>query len=133
MSLPQLSKLPSAVRLGVYCSLNPMRIELMKGDQMKGELMKGQHMKASLVLTAAFLLAGCSTAPAPAPAPETKGVGTIVRLDSAFDALVPKDAIIERVAGGFQFTEGPLWRPDGHLWFSDVTGNVVRSITTDGK
>lgn len=48
------------------------------------------------------------------------------------DALVPADAVIEKVAGGFQFTEGPLWRPDGTLWFSDVVGNVVRSVTPDG-
>ena len=91
------------------------------------------NMKVLLALSAAVLLAGCSSAPPPAPAPALKGVGGIVRLDPAFDALVPKDAIIEKVGGGFQFTEGPLWRPDGHLWFSDVTGNVVRSITPDGK
>jgi len=92
-------------------------------------------MKASITLAAAALLAGCSTAPAPAPAPVSapKGVGSIVRLDPAMDALMAKDAIIEKIGGGFQFTEGPLWRPDGHLWFSDVTGNVVRSITPDGK
>lgn len=87
--------------------------------------------------TFALLLAGCSTAPAPpsttAVQPEKKGSGRIARLDPAFDALVAKDAVIEKVGGGFGFTEGPLWRPDGTLWFSDVTGNVVRSITPDGK
>ncbi len=60
-------------------------------------------------------------------------VGRIVRLDPAFDRLVPKDARIEKVAGGFQFTEGPLWRSDGHLWFSDVVGNLVRSLTPEGQ
>lgn len=63
----------------------------------------------------------------------TRGVGTIVRLDPAFDSLVPKDAVIEKVAGGFQFTEGPVWRPEGVLWFSDVTGNVVRSVAPAGR
>ena len=92
-------------------------------------------MKALLALSAAVLLAGCNSAPKPeaVAAPAPKGVGSIVRLDPALDALIPKDAIIEKVGGGFQFTEGPLWRPDGHLWFSDVTGNVVRSITPDGQ
>ena len=90
-------------------------------------------MKSLYVLSLCVLLAGCSTAPAPAPVAESHGVGSIVRLDPAFDALVPKDAQIEKVAGGFQFTEGPLWRPDGHLWFSDVTGNVVRSVTPAGQ
>jgi gluconolactonase len=56
-----------------------------------------------------------------------------VRLDPAFDALVPKDAQIEKLAGGFTFIEGPLWRPSNALWFSDVVGNVVRQWTPDGK
>ena len=61
------------------------------------------------------------------------GVGKIERIDPALDALVAPSAVIEKVAGGFKFTEGPLWRPDGTLWFSDVQGNVVRSLTPDGK
>ena len=60
-------------------------------------------------------------------------IGSIVRLDPALDALVPRDARIEKLAGEFQFTEGPLWRPEGALWFSDVVGNVVRQWTPDGK
>ena len=57
---------------------------------------------------------------------------SIIRIDPAFDALVPRDAHIEKVAGGFTFTEGPLWRPSGALWFSDVVGNVVRQWSPDG-
>ena len=91
------------------------------------------NMKSLLVLPVTVLLVGCSQAPAPAPVAETHGVGSIVRLDPAFDSLVPKDAQIEKVGGGFQFTEGPVWRPDGTLWFSDVVGNVVRSITPSGQ
>jgi gluconolactonase len=70
-----------------------------------------------------------ATAAGPSPA---NVVGTIERLDPALDALVAPGAVIERVAGGFQFTEGPLWRPDHTLWFSDVPGNVVRSLTSEG-
>jgi gluconolactonase len=57
---------------------------------------------------------------------------TIIRIDPAFDALVPRDAQIEKVAGGFIFIEGPIWRPSGALWFSDVVGNVVRQWSPDG-
>lgn len=88
-------------------------------------------MKVWLILSLAVLLAGCSKVPAPVA--EVHGVGSIVRLDPAFDSLAPQDAQIEKVAGGFQFTEGPLWRPDGRLWFSDVVGNVVRSVTPAGQ
>ena len=91
---------------------------------------------------AALMTAECGgassdTTAAPARAATTSAapgnVGKIERIDPAFDALVAPAAAIERVAGGFKFTEGPLWRPDGTLWFSDVPGNVVRSLTRDGK
>ena len=89
-------------------------------------------MKTMLLFAAAILTAGCSTAPAPATE-KPAAVGSIVRLDPSFDALVPKDAQIEKLAGGFAFTEGPVWRPSGVLWFSDVVGNVVRQWSPDGK
>jgi gluconolactonase len=82
-------------------------------------------------------MSGCTrnevpdSAPAPAAAAAT---GTIVRLDPALDAIVPANAAVEKVAGGFQFTEGPLWRPsEGRLWFSDVVGNVLRAVTRAGQ
>ena len=89
-------------------------------------------MKSLFAIALTTLLSSCSSTPPP-PAAEPKELGSIVRLDPAFDSLVPRDAQIEKVAGGFQFTEGPLWRPDGKLWFSDVTGNVVRSVTPSGQ
>ena len=100
--------------------------------------------RSGFVLALAGLIAsGCgghgpatSSAPPPATAADpspTNAVGTIERLDPALDALVAPGAVIEKVAGGFQFTEGPLWRPDHTLWFSDVPGNVVRSVTPEGK
>ena len=79
-----------------------------------------------------LFLAACSRAPASASVPEKTSIGNIVRLDPAFDALVSADAKIERVATGFTFTEGPLWRPEGVLWFSDVPGNLVRSVSPAG-
>jgi gluconolactonase len=90
---------------------------------------------------AALMAAGCGgespgttpAAPVVAAANAPSGIGKIERIDPAFDALVAPSAAIEKVAGGFKFTEGPLWRPDGTLWFSDVPGNVVRSLTPDGK
>lgn len=92
-------------------------------------------MKKSLLLSAALLSVSCSTAPMPeaAPAARPTPIGSIERLDPAFDALVPKDAQIEKLAGGFKFIEGPLWRPTNALWFSDVVGNVVYQWTPDGK
>lgn len=46
--------------------------------------------------------------------------------------VLDPDAKLERVATGFQFTEGPVWRRDGYLLFSDIpAGAIVR--LKDGK
>jgi gluconolactonase len=87
------------------------------------------------VLSLASLI-GCGTgsnSPKIDKTEEIANVGNIARLDSRFDSLVPASARIEKLAGGFQFIEGPLWFPAGYLWFSDVVGNVVRQWSPDGK
>ncbi|MFL6550006.1 MAG: SMP-30/gluconolactonase/LRE family protein [Povalibacter sp.] len=56
----------------------------------------------------------------------------IKRLDPALDALIAPDAQIERVATGFKFTEGPMWR-QGRLWFSDLQNDKVLAVTPEGK
>lgn len=40
-------------------------------------------------------------------------------LDETFHYMVPVEARIQRIATGFGFTEGPVWRGD-HLIFSDI-------------
>lgn len=50
---------------------------------------------------------------------------TVTRLDAAIDGIVPKDAVLERVAEGFSFTEGPVWSKDGSLLFSDPNENRI--------
>ena len=92
----------------------------------------------AVVVTLAVAAAG-ATSPAveetAAPMqPVDAGAGTILRLDPAFDALVPPDARIEKLADGFVFTEGPVWLSDeSRLLFSDIRGNAIRSWSaTDG-
>jgi gluconolactonase len=79
-------------------------------------------------------LNGCSKPPQQeAAAPPPPPPSDVVRLDPALDALVPATAKLEKLATGFQFVEGPLWFSSGHLWFSDVMGNVVRQWSPDGN
>ena len=59
--------------------------------------------------------------------------GEIVRLDSTVNRIVPLDAKVEKIAGGFQFTEGPVWHPEGYLVFSDPNANTIYRWTTDGQ
>lgn len=58
--------------------------------------------------------------------------GSVARLDPALDHIVPRDARVEKIAGGFQFTEGPIWHPDGYLLFSDPNANTIYRWTRDG-
>jgi gluconolactonase len=79
-----------------------------------------------LRLTAAALLAGAFVPAArlSSQAPPTRG--TIVRSDARMDALIPKDAALEKLADGFAWSEGPVWeRKAGQLLFSDVPNNVI--------
>jgi gluconolactonase len=53
-------------------------------------------------------------------------LGSIERLDPALDALLPKDAKVEVLAKGLDWSEGPVWsKRDGCLYFSDVPQNVI--------
>jgi gluconolactonase len=38
----------------------------------------------------------------------------------------------EQIATGFQFTEGPVWHPDGYLIFSDIPANRMYTWAPDG-
>lgn len=88
-----------------------------------------------LATSSILLILVCSKnlVPVPIQAQEPDSIGSIERLDPALDALIPQNAKVEKVAGGFIFTEGPLWRPSMGLWFSDVIGDVVRQWSPDGK
>ena len=59
---------------------------------------------------------------------EIENGGSIERVDPAFDALVPQGAKIEKLAGGFVFTEGPVWdRRGNRLYFSDLRSNAIHT------
>jgi len=70
--------------------------------------------------------------------PITETPAQITRADPALDDIVPADAKIEKLAGGFLFTEGPIWVPrsedaDGYLLFSDPNNNLIYRWTQDGQ
>jgi len=54
------------------------------------------------------------------------------RLDSRLDAVLPPGTELERVAGGFEFTEGPVWAADGALLFSSPNTNQIYRWTPAG-
>jgi gluconolactonase len=63
-------------------------------------------------------------APERASAAERVAV-SVERSDPRLDEIVPPSVRLERVAGGFDFTEGPVWAPDGALLFSSPNTNAI--------
>jgi gluconolactonase len=50
----------------------------------------------------------------------------IERLDAALDRLIGTDATIEVLAGGYTWSEGPVWvKEGGYLLFSDIPPNEI--------
>src|SRR5215469_2400551 len=54
-------------------------------------------------------------------------------LSPRFWDLIDRDAKLQTVAGGFGFTEGPMWDPAGYLYVSDETLNKIFRVYPDGK
>jgi len=72
---------------------------------------------------ACVVLFGCSST---SSGGGTKTLGTILRKDPRFDKLIPPGAQMEVLAGGYDWTEGPVWVKDGgYLLFSVIPPNKV--------
>lgn len=83
-------------------------------------------------LAATLLAAAILQATHGAFAQSLPALGTIERKDPAFDRLVPPTARLEKVAEGFDWSEGTVWDYAGRrLLFSDVPMNVVHQWTKD--
>lgn len=53
-------------------------------------------------------------------------VGSVERIDPAIDALIDRNAFIEVLAEGYQWTEGPVWIANGnYLLYSEIPSNSI--------
>ena len=58
-------------------------------------------------------------------------IGRIDRFEPQVNQLIPEEAKIEVLCGGFEWSEGPVWIPQndnkygGFILFSDIPNNVV--------
>lgn len=66
-----------------------------------------------------LLLMGCTTK-------KYKETGSIERISPQIDAIITPGAVVEVIAEGFEWSEGPLWlEKDRKLIFSDVAENKI--------
>ena len=85
-----------------------------------------QERKAGRVLCAMAFLLG-------APRPQAPARAFSLQADSPkFWELLDRDASLIRVAGGFGFTEGPVWDERGFLYVSDEEQNKIFRVYGDG-
>ncbi|HEX9107319.1 MAG TPA: SMP-30/gluconolactonase/LRE family protein [Longimicrobiales bacterium] len=78
------------------------------------------NLRTSLLLLTALALSACRSGQS------YPSVGVVPTGAAAFHALVPAGARLERLAGGFAWAEGPIWRKSGgYLLFSDIPKNTV--------
>jgi gluconolactonase len=81
-------------------------------------------MKSTAFLFAAILFAAC--------AQKTNNPGSIEFIDPELNALIKKDAVVEVIAEGFDWSEGPLWfEKQQMLIFSDVPTNTIYKWSAD--
>ena len=58
--------------------------------------------------------------------PAKKTIGTIHRDTPEINNLIPKDAVIEVLAEGFNWSEGPVWiKDEGYILFNDIPQNTT--------
>ena len=85
--------------------------------------MKYGNVMLAIVFLSAALFVGLEV---PAQGQDAEPKVSIVRLDPAFDKLVPKDAVLEKLAGGYAWSEGPVWdKKHGYVLFSDIPNNSI--------
>ena len=56
----------------------------------------------------------------------------VIRHDDAINKIVGPNPKVFKLAEGFKFTEGPIWKNDG-LLFSDPNANTIYKYSRDGK
>lgn len=111
--------------------------ECLRGDSggRLRELGKTPSSRRSRILSLALLGglgilgADCQPAAPPEPAAEPTlypSMGSIDRKHPRLGELVPEDARLERLASGFEWSEGPVWVwQEGYLLFSDIPRNTI--------
>jgi gluconolactonase len=85
-------------------------------------------MKCHSIFLLIFIMLSCTSPKEKITeaSPIFQTIGSVERLDSAFNFVIPADTKIEVLASGFEWAEGPLWLEEHQaLIFTDVPTNKV--------
>ncbi len=86
---------------------------------------------SALLFACVFMAAG--KAPGPTSDSTAEGVLSsmplkVDRLDASINSIIPAGAMLERIATGFTWVEGPVW-DRGSLFFAEIPSNSIRRWT----
>jgi gluconolactonase len=88
-------------------------------------------VRLSIIFNLAVLLGLCSLLPVRGQTPARQFE---LRAESnQFWKLLDRKVQLTRIAGGFGFTEGPVWDPAGFLYVSDEEQNKIFRVHLDGR
>lgn len=88
---------------------------VLQGDRMRA-VTRPAKRRMLLAWAVLCLTAGCVR--------RGQRMGASGAFDGTFASIVG-DAQVDKVADGFQFTEGPVWMPEGYLLFSDIPADTI--------
>ena len=73
-----------------------------------------------------LITCGCETENQQAEAPSSTDASYQTKeQQNNLGQILSPNTQVEKIAGGFKFTEGPVWHPDGFLLFSDIPANTI--------
>jgi len=96
-----------------------------------GSSIPGSALGTVLPVLVAVLLGGAMVVAAAADKPER--TFKLTAESAKFWKLFDRKAELTRVAGGFGFTEGPVWDESGFLYVSDEGQNKIYRVFLDGR
>ena len=104
------------------------------GNWAQAQKLYGRGYGLRLVLADGTALAGLAAAPSPSSATNTRKAEVVMPVqtvdldvrDARLMGIVAPDALLEPLATGFEFLEGPVWLPaERALIFSDIPGDAM--------
>ena len=76
--------------------------------------------KSDLAIVALLIFAaGCTSTQ------ETHQIGSFHPQSDRFWEVISRESVVENIGIAFEFTEGPVWHPEGYLIFSDIPASTI--------
>jgi gluconolactonase len=90
-------------------------------------------MTKTLFLLSTVSIMACSDSAQKTQGSSKQMQGSIERLEPSLDEIIQKDAKIEIISQGYDWSEGPLWvEQHNMLLFSDIPKNIIHKWTEAG-